>query len=470
VSDFTIILRSLRARLFSTVVTVLTVAVAVALILVLLTMRDSGKRAFERGAGDMHLMVAGDESPLVAILNSVFYTNPPRRPITWERYSRLTSQAPWAYTVPTAIGDSFRGYPVVATSRDMFDKFRPVLNAQGEGEAWKLREGRYFSSDFEVVLGAQVARATGIGVGDTIFFTHGFPKGAGTVLSDHIRKGAKIDHRGDHDESYHAGHDHESEGSVDGAGHVHREFGCEVVGILEPTFTPHDRAIFSNLETTWIVHAHDRIEREAAAKGLPEPARTTREQLIESDRLITAAYLRLISREGSGTPTNLPQVFDALRREGGITVAQPKQEIDRLFVIVDNTNRLFLAIAFVVMLSSAVGIMLALYNSMEQRRRQIAVFRVLGASAGRIFNLIVTESAIIGVLGAVLGALLGYGGAWAARGVLRDRLGVIIEPAIAPSIVLYLVVVTIVLACIAGLVPAFMAYRTSVARNLRPVA
>src|SRR5205085_11916441 len=79
--DWTIISRSLRARLFSTVTTVITVGVAVALMLVLLTMRDSGRRAFERGSGNMHLLISRDASPLVSILNGVFYAGAPRAPL-----------------------------------------------------------------------------------------------------------------------------------------------------------------------------------------------------------------------------------------------------------------------------------------------------------------------------------------------------------------------------------------------------
>src|SRR5262245_2436190 len=88
-TDFTIITRSLTSRLFSTVTTAITVAVAVALMLVLLSMRDSGRRAFERGSGNMHLLVSRDVSPLEGVLNAIFYRRVPPRPIKWTEYNQL---------------------------------------------------------------------------------------------------------------------------------------------------------------------------------------------------------------------------------------------------------------------------------------------------------------------------------------------------------------------------------------------
>ena len=121
------------------------------------------------------------------------------------------------------------------------------------------------------------------------------------------------------------------------------------------------------------------------------------------------------------------------------------------------------------MASSGIAIMLALYNSMEQRRRQVAVLRVLGASRARVFGLVVTESALIGLLGAAVGALVAVGGAFLAADALKDRVGLVIDPALPPRAVLAVVLATVALASLAGIVPALVAYRTSVANNLRPL-
>jgi putative ABC transport system permease protein len=176
-----------------------------------------------------------------------------------------------------------------------------------------------------------------------------------------------------------------------------------------------------------------------------------------------------MTRAGSDTPANLQAVFDQLRRDPTITVAQPAQQIGQLFVIVDNVNKLFLAMAIVVMLSSGVGILLALYNSMHERRRQVAILRVLGATKSRVLNLVLVESAMLGLAGGALGVVLALGGAWLSSGVLRTRLGLVLSPSLDARVIVIVVASAVVLACIAGTLPALMAYRVAVAKNLKPV-
>src|SRR5262249_33887345 len=159
--------------------------------------------------------------------------------------------------------------------------------------------------------------------------------------------------------------------------------------------TTHDRAFFTNLTSTWIIHAHDRIEREEGhdehegeqpgdahhADHHDEHA-TTEADLTDADRKITNVYVRVLTRPGSDVSASIPVAMDQMRRDPAfvaapLTVAGPRAEIQRLRGIVGNVDQIILAMAAAVMVSSAIGIMLAMYNSMEQRRRQIAVLRVL---------------------------------------------------------------------------------------------
>ena len=449
-TDWTIILRSMTGRLFSTVTTAVTVAVAVALMLVLLSMRDSGRRAFERGSGNMHLLVSADASPMVSVLNGIYYANPPRRPIGWAKYQEIATKFPLEFAIPTQIGDSYRGQPVLATSPDLFTKFQPT-----PGEPWKFAEGQGLRAGdagrWDLVVGSGAARETGLKLGDKISLTHG------------------------------------SSGSREGeGGHVHKQFTYTVVGILEPTGSAHDRALFCAIEASWLMHAFDRHEREEAAEA--EKAKSTEKageehadhhheddplptiaDLTDEDRKITGMYLRLVTREGSDTPANLPQVFDMLRRDTTITVAQPDQEIKRLFAIVGNIDQILVGMAAVVMVSSGIAIMLALYNSMEQRRRQIAVLRVLGCSQGRVFGLVLTESAVLGMIGAAAGIAVAVIGAKIVAGIMKQRIGLVIEPVMSLEMLALVCGATVALAALAGLVPAVMAYRTPVVKNLKPL-
>lgn len=428
-SDFTIIRRSMGARLFSTVTTVVTVAVAVGLMLVLLGMRDAGERAFARGSGNMDLLISRDASPLVAVLNGVFYANAPRNFIEWEKYEQIAQSQPWAWAIPTQLGDSYRGLPVMATVEEFFTAFEPA-----RGEPWRIASGRLFERPFEVVVGAEAARLGHLGIGDIIHLTHGGVGASGR-------------------------------GEDAAPAHVHREFEYRVVGILEPTGSSHDRVIFSDLISSWILHAHDRRLAELG----PGIENTRESDLLLSDRKITGIYARVVTRPGRDVSAVLQSVFDQLRRDTSITVAHPVVQIRELFRIVSNIDRIFIGMAAVVMVSSGIAIMLALYNSMEQRRRQIAVLRVLGCSRGRVFGLIVTESAVLGMLGAAAGVLLGFVAGEIVAGAMRRELGLVIQPRIGGEWLLVITVATVLLASAAGVVPAMMAYRTSVARSLRPI-
>ena len=244
---------------------------------------------------------------------------------------------------------------------------------------------------------------------------------------------------------------------------MHREYEFEVVGILKPTGSPHDRALFVSLESSWILHAHDRRERE----GLE--GKVTAADLLEDDRKVTGMLLRLPTRSGSNVSSALQQVFDTLRRDTSITVAQPADQIDKLFNIVANVDGIFIALAIVTLFSSAVAILLSMVNSMAQRRRQIAVLRVLGASQSRVFGIVLTEAAVIGLLGSVAGILVSVIALTIATAWLRESLGLIIAPDFDPRASVIVAAGAVALSALAGLVPAVMAYRTRVSTQLRPL-
>jgi putative ABC transport system permease protein len=166
----------------------------------------------------------------------------------------------------------------------------------------------------------------------------------------------------------------------------------------------------------------------------------------------------------------MQQQFDALRRDTSIVVAQPAQQIERLFEIVGNVDGLFLGMAAVVLVSSAVGVMLALYNSMAARSRQIAVLRVLGASRGRVFGLVLTESLLISMAGAAAGVVLAYLGGMAASAWLKASIGLVIDPALDLRGTVIVAGGTVALGAVAGILPAWRAYQVPVADSLRPAA
>ena len=544
-TDLRLVLKSLSARSTSTIITCLLISIAVALLISMRSLREAGRRSFTRGVGNAHLVVSGDSSPLVAVLNGIFYANPPRAPLSEAKVAEISGSMPWAWAIPTQLGDSFRGFPVLGTTPAFLDAFEPAL-----GEPWRIRRpGRNIEGPFDVVLGSQVAASTGLGVGDRIFLTHGMGMAAsgdsvrivdadvgatsgGHEGHDHAVSGpdhavpgpepAIHDHDGhdhedhsdhdhsdhdghdhhDHDHHDHDGHDHDVLGSdhavpgpdstgpethddhghdhhghdhhghdhhghghvhADGSPHVHEEAAFEVVGVLEPSGTHHDRILVASIEGSWFLHAIDRWE--AAGRPLPEGV----EDLDAEDRLMTGMLLRTPVRAGRNSAAILQSAFDRLRRDPSITVASPATQVDRLFSIVASLDAVFIALGGAILVSGAISVMLVLWNSMELRRRQIAVLRVLGCTRRRVLGMVMTESAIIGILGATLGVGLAVAGSGLVAGLLAARTGVVIMPVVDPESSLLIVGGTVVLAVFAGIAPAIRAYRTPVAEHLRPL-
>lgn len=453
-SDMTIVLRSLRTRTLATSVATALVAIAVALLLVLLSLREAASQAFRRGTGNIHLLISADASPLVAVLNGLFYANAPANPIPWAKFKEIQEGFPWQWCIPTQLGDSFRGNPVMATSEEFFTDFEPVA-----GMPFQFSDGRVFEEAFEVVVGSTVAKEHSLSVGQKIVFTHG------------------------------------SGGSREG-GHEHADHPYEVVGVLQPTGSAHDRALFTNLVSTWVIHAEEKRahQTEASAADAPNPkgaataapsstaadghghdhehdhVHVDEADLRDDEKLITGILLRIPTRPGSDSSASIAAQFDRMRRDVSITVAQPAQQIGRLMALIGDIDWLFLAMAVVVLISSAASIMLAMVSSMELRRRQVAILRVLGASAWRVFALAITESTLIGLLGAGIGAVLALVGGQIATTFLQERVGVVIAGAVDPRAAILVAAGAVVLAAIAGIVPAVKAYRTSIARHLRPLA
>jgi putative ABC transport system permease protein len=415
-TDWGIVSRSMGGRRFSTGVTVASVAVAVGLMTLLLSMKTSGRQAFERGTGNAQMLISRESGALTSVLNSMFYADAPGADIPWADFERLRSEFPFAWAVPTALGDSYRGLPVMATDETFFTQFQPAT-----GESFEITEGRLFERPFEVVLGAEAARRTNLRVGSVINLYHGAPRQVST--------------------------------------HVHTEFDYTVVGVLRPTGSPHDRALFTDLPSSWTLHAHDRRLAEMGADAV-----TTPDDVVPADRKITGVYASLGPRTAA-----LTQVLSTLRRDPNWTVAQPADTVRGLFAIVSSVDQILVAMAAAVLISSGVSIMLALYNSMEQRRRQVAVLRVLGASRWRVSNLVLTESAAIGLMGGAAGVLLGVVFGVVVSGVLEARLGLVVRPSLPLDGYLAMILATVAVSMAAGVAPAVLAYRTAVVRHLRPI-
>jgi putative ABC transport system permease protein len=419
--------RSIQQRALASVLTAVSMALGVALVVAVLVIHGVVSQSFRRNAGlDYNLVVGAKGGALQLVLNTVYHLSSPIENIPYSYYQEFVRDGgrfkPYvALAVPVCMGDYFQNFRVIGTTPDLFDKLGYTY-----GEKYQFAQGRNFRHEnfFEAVVGSAVARSAGLKLHDKIQVSHG--------ASD--------------------GHQHDDEFTV--------------VGILAPTGTPNDRAVFVNMEGFYLLDNHAL----PPAPGDSPPAHDhppgehythAHQPLPESQREVTALLVR------SKSDLLIGSLQKMINKDKTAQVVQPIKEIYRLLhTFVQPVQIVLLVLTVLVVVVSGVGILVSIYNSMNDRRHEIAVLRALGARRRTVLAVVLCESILLAVLGGLGGWLLGHLAIAAAQDPILAQTGVSVgllhfvvwEWVIIPCLV--------VLASLAGLVPALVAYRTDVASAL----
>jgi putative ABC transport system permease protein len=457
-----LILKQMRQRALSSWLTLLSVTLGVALAIALIVFSREGGKLFGQTEYGYDLILGAKGSKLQLVLNAVYNIDQPPGTVGWDVFESLTDRrrqgrfVRWA--VPVAATDSYEGFPVVATLPSLLGYDAEGDDRLPEGQRFEYRAGRelqiadgrpFHGSRFEVVLGSRVAEVSGLGVGDKIQITHG---------RDQDR------------------------------GHEHAE-DWEIVGILEPTRTSFDSVLFTPLAPSIALGEHtEGLEDRAKllAEGL-DPAELVEEwpdvmarggekrEGYVFDPATGLVYPNLPDRfwRASAIFVNTPSGFARAQLQFDIDnrpeamAAHPATEMRVFFErFLEGPTQLLLMVTVLVTVVAAVSILVSIYNSIAARRREIAIMRSLGATRARVLALICLEAGLIGLAGAILGFLAGHGLAAVASEVLRQRLGEGITWWTAGRWEVGYLAGVVLLAVLAGLVPALKAYKTPVAQNL----
>jgi putative ABC transport system permease protein len=440
--------RSITQRALASALTGFSMALGIALVVTVLVIHHVIADSFQRNSGVGYDVIVGAKGgKLQLVLNTIYHLSTPVENIPYSVLHDLTEgqYKPYvAKAIPYCLGDNYEGHRVVATVADLFHN-----SEYASGRKYAFRDGRNLrpAGFFEGVVGALAAERTGLKIGDKFRPAHG--------VND------------------------------DGQGHKHDAF--TVVGILEPTGTPNDRAIFVNLEGFYLLENHAKPDAEVLGPGQAGLVRHAgggdehkeshdvvyegKEDRVlehhdltplpEERRELTAVLVRTSSPAAS---IRLPNLIN----EG--TVAQavlPVREIRELFdVIVGPIETVLLVLTALIVVVSAVGILVSIYISMNERRREIAVMRALGARRSTVRTIVLLESILLSLTGGLAGWVLGRTMIAALSPAIAARTGVAIGLAPLESAELALVPALILLAVLAGYLPAMTAYRTDVAKAL----
>lgn len=480
--------RSIQQRGLASALTSLSMALGVMLVVAVLLIMGIVSDSFRNNSSLGYNMIVGAKGGrLQLVLNTVYYLSSPVENIPYTFYEQFldASQRPdgrdgqfskfTAVAIPVCLGDYYHGFRVVGTTPKMFDRF--VYDVQ-KGKKYEFAEGRNFLPEgpqfgyFEAIIGARVARQANLKLGDAFAPTHG-PEG-----------------------------------------HAHDQF--HVVGILKPSGTPNDRALFVNMEGFYLLKGHakpvaaaeehpgDTGQTHAAALPatghLPESATGDhahdppadhgdhplhdhgqhRKPLPIEQREVTAILVRTIDNAVT------PRLRNTINEGPVAQAVLPVAEIYQLFAnFVTPLETVLLILAAMICVVSGISILVSIYNSMSDRRHEIAVMRALGAGRQAVMLVVLLESVILSLGGGLAGWSIGHlliGGV--ASPLIEQRTGVAIGIFdLAPpleldslataqtmstgiSTELLLIPGLILLATIVGFLPALAAYRTDVARAL----
>ncbi len=406
-----IVYKNIKQRSLSSMLTILSVLLGVGLVTAILILKNESEEAFNQAATGYEIIVGPKGSSLQLTLSTVYQVGLPIQNMPIKVYDLLKNDKRVRLAIPYVFGDNYKNFRITGTVSELFSEFE-----YKKGIRYKLDEGSFFSNDFEAVIGKEVADKTGLKTGDTFSGSHGI-------------------------ETY--------EGASE-----HSEKKFKVTGILSRTFTPSDRIIFVSMNSVWELHNHENENNGSEDHHI----------ISDSMKTISAVLLKLKS----------PVFFDLLRRQinenkyEGINAQAvlPLFEIKQLFDIIGNINSVILVIAYLVIFTAAVSILVSIYNSMNERMREIAIMRSLGAGRFLIMKIIIFEGMFLSAAGAVLGCISGHIAVFLLEEKISGLSGIKISGFVFSMFEVYLITGTVILGIIVSIIPAVKAYRTDVSKNL----
>jgi len=414
---FRLAARSALNRRYTLGLMLLAIALSSAMLLGIERVRHEVRDSFSQSVSGTDLVVGARTSPVQLMLYAIFRIGGATNNMGWDSAQKLAKNPAVAWTIPLSLGDSHRGFPVLATNGDYFTHFH-----YGDGRALQLGEGRFFGSVFETVLGAEVAQRLHYKLGDRIVLSHGM-------------------------------------GSLHLTDHADKPF--TVTGILARTGTPVDRTVHIGLDAMEAIH----LDWEG---GAPMPGLSIAPALVKkfdlTPKTVTAVLVGLKSRAA---------VFGVQRdiaddSSEPLMAVLPGVALDELWQVVGIGENALLVVSGMVVIVGLAGLVSAILASLGERRRELAVLRSVGARPGDVFLLLALEGLAVMLAGVVLGVVLLTLALFALGPLLSAQFGVTLHPALPAAGELQLLGWTVLAGFAASLLPGLRAYRLSLADGLTP--
>ena len=407
--------RSLTNRLATALMTVLSIAISVALLLGVERIRTEARGSFASTISGTDLIVGARSGDINLLLYSVFRIGNATNNITWESYREIAEGPLVEWTIPISLGDSHRGFRVMGTNGDYFRHYR-----FSKSRTLEFAEGVPFDGVFDAVLGADVAADLGYQVDDKIVIAHG--AGATSFVE-------------------------------------HDDKPFTVTGILRKTGTPVDRTVHVSLEGIEAIH----IDWQSGARI---PGRTiSAEQALRMDlqpKSITAFMVGLKSRVAT---FRVQREINEYVEEPLLAIL-PGVTLQQLWELIRVVEIALLAVSICVVGAGLIGMLTSILTSLNERRREMAILRAIGARPWHILFLLVSESALLALTGVLLGMGIIIGSTAALAPMLEQRFGIFLELQWPGSFEWIIAALVVCAALVVSLWPAVRAYRNALADGL----
>jgi putative ABC transport system permease protein len=412
---WTVALRSAWNRRFVLSLTLLSIALATFLLLGIERVRGDVRQNFRQAVSGTDLIVGARSSPVQLMLYAVFRIGNATNNMRWQSAEALARHPAVAWTAPLALGDSFHGFPVLGTTGSYFAHFQ-----HGDHQSLRLAQGHLNAGLFEAVLGAEVARQRGLHLGDRITLSHG-------------------------------------SGGLLGAEHADKPF--TISGILQATGTPVDRTVHISLEAIEAIHLD--WQGGAPLPGLVVPADQVQKFSLQP-QTVTAVLVGLKTRAAVFRVQRWASDFEA----EPLQAVLPGVALDQLWEVLGGVEQALLLMSALVASVSLVGLVAVVLAGLNERRRELAILRAVGAGPRHVFALLALEGVLLTLSGVLLGAAALWAAIAAGGPVLQAHTGIVLNLGAPGASQWQLAAALLAVGALASLVPGWRAYRLSLADGL----
>jgi putative ABC transport system permease protein len=402
--------KSLVNRRVTAILMLLSISLSVMLLLGVERLRTQARAGFANTISGTDLVVGARTGATALLLHAVFRIGYAANNVSWKSYQDIARHPRVRWTIPLSLGDSYHGFAVLGTSPDYFRHYHYARN-----HGLQFAAGTVFDDVYDAVLGADVARELGHGLHDPIIIAHG------AVAAEFTQHGDKP---------------------------------FRVVGVLRKTGTPVDRTVHVSLAGLEAIHLDWQSGMRVPSAAIS--ADDARGHDL-TPRSITAFLVGLDSR----TAVFHVQRFINDYRSEPLLAILPGVVLQELWDAIGVVEHVLLGVSGLVALVGLCGMVTALLTGLNERRREMAVLRSVGARPRHVLALIVGEATALAAAGIALGVAFLYLGLFLARSFVQTQLGLSIEIGLPSAYEWLLVAVVLLASFIAGLWPAIRAYRYS---------